>query len=169
MIKFVQALVEELSGASYKNRFALITFSTNVRLVFSFGRYRELRVINHVLSHTRYTPGSTNTAGGLATALDIFKPQYGARNDAEDIVILITDGESNMHKEDTIPNAAALKEMGARILALGIGLSDYSEISQIASEETDVFRVDTFSELSSIKSSILSRSCDSRRRSTNET
>jgi hypothetical protein len=44
------------------------------------------------VSSTRYTAGSTNTAGGLRTAWEVFNSGLGGRQSAEDIVI---DEESN--------------------------------------------------------------------------
>jgi len=160
MVNFVKALVEELAGASSNNRFGLITYSTNVRLVFSLGRYTSAAMIGHAVSHSRYTPGSTNTAGGLRTALDILTNSYGGRRDAEDIVILITDGKSNVNEDDTIPSANDLKNGGARILTIAVGMSDYTEINQIASSPDAIFKVNGYHVLHEVKHDILESSCN---------
>ncbi|XP_021375359.1 uncharacterized protein LOC110464458 isoform X7 [Mizuhopecten yessoensis] len=159
MLDFVKALVEELAGASFNNRFGMIVYSTEVRLIFSLGRYKNAATIGNSVGSTRYYPGSTNTAGGLRTALEILTNAYGARRDAEDIVILITDGQSNVNSHDTIPAAEELKGTGARVLTIGIGLTDYSEVAQIASTPEDVFKVSSYNVLHDIKTDILDSSC----------
>ncbi|XP_033728441.1 uncharacterized protein LOC117317678 isoform X2 [Pecten maximus] len=160
MLDFVKALVEELAGASFNNRFGLIVYSTEVRLIFSLGRYKDAATIGNAVGGTRYYPGSTNTAGGLRTALEILTNAYGARRDAEDVVILITDGQSNVNSHDTIPAAEELKGTGARVLTIGVGLTDYSEVAQIASTPEDVFKVSRYNLLLDIKTDILDSSCD---------
>lgn len=159
MLDFVKALVEELAGASFNNRFGMIVYSTEVRLIFSLGRYSNAGTILNAVGGTRYYPGSTNTAGGLRTALEILSNHYGARRSADDIVILITDGQSNVNSHDTIPAAEELKATGARVLTIGVGLTDYSEVGQIASTSEDVFKVSGFNVLKDIKTDILDSSC----------
>lgn len=159
MLDFVKALVEELAGASFNNRFGMIVYSTEVRLIFSLGRYRDAATIGNAVGGTRYYPGSTNTASGLRTALEILTNAYGARRDADDVVILITDGYSNVNSHDTIPAAEELKSTGARVLTIAVGLSDYSEVSQIASTPEDVFKVSSYNVLHDIKHDILDSSC----------
>lgn len=157
MLDFVNALVEEMGSASNEHRFALITYSTQVRLVFSLGRYSNGDV-GRVISTTRYKAGSTNTAGGLRTAADVLK-MNGGRSSAEDIVILLTDGQSNLNSRDTIPSAEALKQKGVKVITVGIKISDTDEIKAIASSEKEVFIAETFQSLKDIKQEISENSC----------
>ncbi|CAC5417435.1 unnamed protein product [Mytilus coruscus] len=157
MLDFVRALVEEIAGTSNEHRFALITYSTRVNLVFSLGRYSNGNV-GKVISTTRYKAGSTNTAGGLRTAADVLK-MNGGRSSAEDIVILLTDGQSNLNSRDTIPSAEALKQKGVKVITVGIKITDTDEIKAIASSEKEVFIAKDFQSLTDIKQEISENSC----------
>lgn len=159
MLNFVKALVEELSAPGTNNRFGLVTYSTEPNLIFSLGRYPDPGTVSTAVATTRYTPGSTNTAGGLRTAMEIFTNNYGNRRDAEDVVILITDGESNVQAYNTIPTADELKRNSIKILSIGIGISNSDEITRIASSTDDVFQVGGFASLTEVKTDILDTSC----------
>lgn len=141
-------------------RFALITYSTNVRLIFSFSRYTTKALVLDAISTTQYVSGSTNTAEALAAAEEMFSsPAYGDRSDAENVAILLTDGQSNIFPENTIPSANRLKATGTKVIAIGIGLTNYDEISQIASGPKDVFKVQGFDVLGDVKAEIIGSSC----------
>lgn len=158
-LKFIYEIIEELSTKGSYNRFALITFSDEVQIVFSLGRYNDFKIIQNAVKYTRYRPGSTNTADALRVAEEISVPSYGDRKDAENIVFLITDGESNVREHDTIPAAQAVKGLGARIITIGVNLNNMTEVEAIASSKDDVYRVGSFPDLEGIKEDILARSC----------
>ena len=69
---------------------------------------------------------------------------YGQRPSADDVVILMTDGESNINYWDTVPAASDLKAMGAKVVVVGISIQNDTEIKAIASTKEDVHRVRTF-------------------------
>lgn len=160
MLDFVRALVEEIGSTSNEHKFALITYSTEVHLIFSFGRYRNNGEVGKAIATTRYTAGSTNTAGGLRTACEVFNGgEYGGRRAAEDVVILLTDGQSNVNSHDTIPAAEALKQKGIKVITVGINIQDTAEIKAIASSDNDVFLAESFKSLQDIKQDISDNSC----------
>ncbi|XP_025106489.1 collagen alpha-3(VI) chain-like isoform X11 [Pomacea canaliculata] len=159
MIEYVKALVKDLTGGGQDHRFSLITYSTEVKTIFSFNRYPQPQQVLDAISTTRYTPGSTNTAGGLRQAREMFQPSFGDRPSADNLVILLTDGQSNVNFYDTIPSARDLKSDGVTIIGIGIGLSNADELNAIASGPTDVFQVATFEALDDIKAEIVSGSC----------
>ncbi|KAL3854733.1 hypothetical protein ACJMK2_013983 [Sinanodonta woodiana] len=158
-LEFVSSVVEELSRGGSDNRYAMITFSNDVQLVFSLGRYSSAGTILNAIKYTRYRPGSTNTAGGLRTALEISSPEYGDRKDVDNIVILVADGQSNVNTEDTIPAADDLKKTGAKIITIGVGLSNYQELESIGSGAENVYKVTTYNVLGDVKADILENSC----------
>lgn len=86
----------------------------------------------------------------------MFQPSFGDRPSADNLVILLTDGQSNVNFYDTIPSARDLKSDGVTIIGIGIGLSNADELNAIASGPTDVFQVATFEALDEIKAEIVS-------------
>ncbi|KAK3083543.1 hypothetical protein FSP39_025167 [Pinctada imbricata] len=159
MLDFVQALLEELSSGNNRNKFAMVTYSTDVNLIFSFSRYSDTSSLTSAVSTVRYTPGSTNTAGGLRSAFELLQGNYGSRRSAEDIVVLLTDGQSNVNSYDTVPAAETLKASGAHIIGIGIGLSDATELNNVVSGTDDVFQASSFETLKTVKADIVSNTC----------
>ncbi|KAK3599021.1 hypothetical protein CHS0354_012500 [Potamilus streckersoni] len=158
-LEFVSSVVEELSRGGSDNRYAMITFSNDVQIVFSLGRYSSAGIVLNAIKYTRYRPGSTNTAGGLRTVLEISSPEYGDRKDVDNIVMLVADGQSNVNTQDTIPAADDLKKTGAKIITIGVGLSNYNELESISSGSENVYKVNTYNLLGDVKADILENSC----------
>lgn len=158
-LNFVSSIVEEFSGKDSYNRFSLITFGSDVQIVFSLGRYTRFPILSNAIRHARYRPGNTNTAGALRTAEEISTRDLGDRSDAENIIFMLVDGNGNVNENDTLAAAEDLKNAGARIITLAINMQDYAEVSQIASGEQDVFRVNSYNDLPSILDDIILTTC----------
>ena len=63
------------------------------------------------------------------------------------ILVLITDGYANVDEQNTIPNAAALKDEKVTIYSVGVGSSAYKkELIDIAGSEGKVFFLEDFDE-----------------------
>ena len=77
----------------------------------------------HIMSNfsfrgAKYDGGTTNTADGLLYAYQQqFTSNNGDRQNVQNIIIIITDGRSNVNPERTIPNAQAAKDRGITIYA----------------------------------------------------
>ena len=85
----------------------------------------------------------------------MFQPGFGERRTAQNVVILLTDGQSNINFYDTIPAATDLKSDGTKVIGIGIGLTNADELNAIASGSGDVFQVATFDALENIKAEIV--------------
>lgn len=157
-LKFISALIEEISVEGVSNEYGFVTFNSNVRLVFSLGRYKDVETVLNAIVTSRYTPGATNTAGALRTAIELYGPHYGNRADAENIVILITDGLSNVKEYDTIPAAEELRQM-AHVMVIGVGVTNTTEIDSIGSSPDNIYKVDSYMFLDTLKSNILGSLC----------
>ncbi|XP_060566778.1 uncharacterized protein LOC132725621 isoform X26 [Ruditapes philippinarum] len=158
-LNFIASIAEEFSGEGSYNRFSLMTFSDDVQIVFSLGRYTRLPVLMNAIKFARYRPGKTNTAAAFRTVSEISVDALGDRNDAENIIFVITDGDGNVDEETTVDAAKALKDDGARIIPIAVNMNDYTEIEQIASNRNDIFKVSTFNDLESILDDIVVTTC----------
>ncbi|GAB1610762.1 hypothetical protein Ahia01_001362700 [Argonauta hians] len=157
MLAFTSKLVDDLADRNM--RYALITYSNDATLVFSFSRYKDAGSVASIIKRTPYKPGSTNTASALANAADIFSPDYGSRVNSEKVVILITDGMSNVNDHLTIPNAQMLKARVDKVMAIGVGLDNMAEINQIASSDRFVYTVQDFTLLTDVENDIVGGTC----------
>ncbi len=78
------------------------------------------------------------------------------------VAVVITDGQSNVNREMTIPTATALRESGATVYAVGVGSSiNMAELDAIASSPDNVrllTRFDT-TEFDGLRSRITNDAC----------
>ena len=85
----------------------------------------------------------------------------GDRAWAPNIALVITDGESNVQEQQTIPKANQAKRNGVRIIAVGVtDQIDFNELTGIASDpRNDVFNVTDFRALNNILNQLLITLC----------
>ena len=163
---FSSSLVEKLYSISRNNRFALMTFNSEVKVAFSFGRFTDLLGLTNSIRGVRYRPGDTNTALALRTAHGLLQNDYGARRSAKNVVILITDEASNINATETIPAARELKDAGTRVIALGIaldtaGVSAAQEIKDIASaDDKALIKLNSYGALKGRESDVINQICE---------
>jgi len=157
--EFVSSIIEEFSSKDSHNRFALLTYSDEVQIVFSLGRYRDLAVYQNAVKYARYRPGNTNVAGALRVVDELSAEDLGDRHDAENIVYVITDGNGNVNEEDTVLAADELKTKGARIIPIAVNMKDYTEVESIASSRSEVFKPPSYSTLDTILDGIVKTTC----------
>lgn len=77
-------------------------------------------------------------------------------------MILITDGNSNINSQDTIPEALRLREQGVHIIVVAIDYSgemNRQEMDAVASQPAaqNVFWVNDYSDLSGVEGAIFAK------------
>ncbi|GFS14306.1 collagen alpha-1(XII) chain [Elysia marginata] len=104
---------------------------------------------------------NTDTHKALETALrNSFRSEKGGRYGAVKIVMVITDGRSNMPTE-TENMANEVRKMGAMIISIGIGNDvDPDELRKISANSSNVFRAENFDVLDTIAETVERRTCD---------
>ena len=144
-------------------RVGIVIYSTRVFIQFQMSDYiGNKRGVYQAIDKIPYEYGSTNTYGGLNTMrTQMFLPETGDRPDVDNVVILITDGVSNINARRTIPEAEKARDQGIRIYVIGIGLTDTKEIDGIASRPLDEnrFTVQEFSELQDMRQKVFGSIC----------
>lgn len=116
-------------------RFAAISYSTTATRRFDFIRKDEaIKKLNY--TQIPYEGGKTNTQDALdkSTKL-ILNPRNGARRGISKRVLIITDGQSNIHKNKTLYRAFQLKNAGAQVFVIAVGeyIKGINEIVSLAS------------------------------------
>lgn len=151
-------------------RIGAVSFSTSVETEFFLNTYlnSSSAVRKHFKQDLKYLAGATNTAGALSRARNaLFQKDKGDREDVDNFVIIITDGQSNIDSADTIPFAQNLKDDGVIIFGIGIGReveSDPAEIRGIVSAPADDFMMmlDDYNSLLTLKDKIFTKICPSK-------
>jgi len=63
---------------------------------------------------------------------ETFAPSSGAREGAEDVLVLITDGRSNVQRQMTQQRAAELRQSGVTVYVIAVNDADVAEARGIA-------------------------------------
>ena len=88
--------------------FNLDTYSTKVEVLLAVDRIR-------------YLGQNTNTTGAFRLArLQVLEPAYRRRPEARRVVVLITDGSPTHDVDQLDSEVAAVKALGATVVALGV-------------------------------------------------
>ena len=73
------------------------------------------------MDRIRYLGENTNTTGGLKVArLEVFGSGYDQRQNADRVIVLITDGVPTYDADKLDDEVAAVKAAGIRLVALGV-------------------------------------------------
>jgi hypothetical protein len=147
-----------------ETRVAIINFGTNVQVVGNFLQFEDKNMLLNTISSINYLNSNTNTAGALAEAdNNILQESAGMRpfdKGVSKVVIVLTDGASNVNAAMTIPNANKIKNRGINIISVGIGNQlNQQELEGIASTIDDVYNVNDFDKIGLILEGLVKSAC----------
>ncbi|CAG2240336.1 COL6A [Mytilus edulis] len=140
----------------------IVSYSTGVHIEFQMNDYCTSQDIMDAIDAIPYRYGSTNTADGLRTMRSqMFTSRNGDRDGVPNVVIILTDGVSNINSRRTIPEAEQARAAGIHIYAVGIGLRDTRELDAMASEPAseNSFNVQSFDELAVLSDQVFQTFC----------
>ncbi len=150
---------EKLSGKD-GTRFGLSTFQSVYRSHFYLSSYTSqsayLSAINRV---SKYSGGTRLGAALLRILTDQFSEGRGLRPEVDGIpriLIVLTDGKS--HDNVSIP-AKNVRDENIVIYAIGIGSYNDEQLKEIASSQSHVHELSSFTELEKFISTITSSTC----------
>ena len=141
----LEALKIGIEKSDFRTNFAATKFSYEASLLFKFtSPYQAIRKLTNV----PHSGGLTNTQDALRMAReDLFRnPSSGHRSGAHRVAVLLTDGNSNVKRDQTVPQANLLKGIGTEIFVIAVGYygdSGLQEMMNISSHpyQNHFFRV----------------------------
>merc|ERR1719367_2272180 len=140
MKKFVKDFILEADVDGGKVKVGMVVYSTADHVEFYMNDYASRAEVERAIDEIVYRQGNTNTADGIATMRDeLFASGNGERPGVPNVAIVVTDGQSNINRPRTIPEAEQARSQNIKIYAVGIGLKDTSEIDGIASKPVDEY------------------------------
>ncbi|XP_015995740.2 collagen alpha-4(VI) chain isoform X4 [Rousettus aegyptiacus] len=158
---FLHSVVLGLDISSDQVRVGLAQYNDNIYPAFQLNQYPLKSVVLEHIQNLPYRTGGTNTGN----ALEFIRTNYlteaagsRAKDRVPQIVILVTDGESN----DEVQEAAdRLKEDGVVVYVVGVNVQDVQELQKIASEpfEKFLFNTENFNILQDVSGGILQTLC----------
>ncbi|XP_019522691.1 PREDICTED: collagen alpha-4(VI) chain-like [Hipposideros armiger] len=158
---FLRSVVLGLDISSDQVRVGLAQYNDNIYPAFQLNQHPLKSVVLEQIQNLPYRTGGTNTG----SALEFIRTNYlteaagsRAKDRVPQIVILVTDGESN----DEVQEAAdRLKEDGIVVYVVGINVQDVQELQKVASEpfEKYLFNIENFNILQDVSGGILQTLC----------
>lgn len=159
-------LVKQLSigSGSTQTQVGCVIFGNSASSVFYLNNYMTQEDVVAAIMGMRYLSQDTNTQQGLVEMQDVqFTAANGDRAGSRNIAIVLTDGESKVNPEKTIPEAERARASGIDILSIGIGSSiNEDELRRMSSEPQQKnlnYFLSSFAELSTISNVIISEAC----------
>jgi hypothetical protein len=163
---FMVDIVSRLTIGTSDTQIGVVLFSNNAENVFYLNSFSNGGDVTNAIQQLPYLDGSTNTQAGILKMLsEQFVVSRGDRSGAQNVAIVITDGESTVNPENTIPAAMQARNADVSIFSIGIGdRINEAELRLMSSvpqaRDTNYFLSPTFDALSSISSAIATGACN---------
>jgi len=120
-MNLTRSIVNGLNFAGGRTRVALVTYGDNALIRFKLNEYSDKVSVLNAIAFTQ-EKGRTNTAGGIEKAVtEVYTARDGDRAGDEDVMIVVTDGQSNVNEDDTVKMADEARKSGITVYAIGIG------------------------------------------------
>lgn len=140
--KGLSALQDLVSKSRNDTNYAAITFATRTIIQFNFTSSVEAA---GKLRGLKRSGGKTNTQAALKRCQQMYVgDQYGARQGSFRRILVVTDGQSNIKRDETVPSAFQLKVLGIEVFVIAVGeyLEGIQEMVQMASStDAHMYRV----------------------------
>ncbi|XP_067326315.1 collagen alpha-4(VI) chain-like [Anolis sagrei] len=158
---FLYTLVSSLHISQDQIRIGLAQYSDDIFMEFFLNQYSLKNDILEQIQNLPFRRGSTYTGAALNSIMEgYFIESAGSRaqENTPQILILLTDGESN---DDVKVPASKLRARGISLYVVGIGVQDTAELKEIASRPFNkfLFNIDNFDILEELTSSLLQTVC----------
>lgn len=161
-LEFLENIAGALDVGPFLNqsRIGVISFSDEPRLEFTLNQYTEKSELIDAIRRINYLSGGTNTAAAIQLALKtMFNKESGAREEAKNVIIVFTDGESFSESETKV-SAQKAREMGIFVLAIGVGVNvNVKELNLITGNPDHVYQVLKFEDLRDITETLINKTC----------
>lgn len=156
---FVSSFVNALTIGPSNVQVGVITFSTTARVNFDLNDHRTKSTVVSAINGISYLQGSTHTDLGLNLAWTKVFNQLGDRPDAQNILYVLTDGQSS-NPAATAVQAGQVRDNNIKTYAIGIGTNvRRPELNSIAMNSAYVIQVSDFSNLQTITAKLRNDLC----------
>lgn len=159
---FIQDVVRSLTIGPNAVQVGYVGFSNSVKHWFFFSDHTDKTSLIEAIGKVGFRTGGTDIAKALQEAyIQHFRgPNVGARDTAEKVLVLITDGNS--------PNTGSISQMirdaDIKILCVGLpGTVKLQQLIDIAGDSRNVLNVASFTKLEDIKENLIAKTCKATR------
>lgn len=161
IVQFTRLVVEGLPMGSNRARVALVSYSDTSSIQFFLNTYQSKQEVLNAIAF-RISGGRTNTQDAIKkTYQDVFSSSRGDRGGVPNVMVVVTDGGSNIQQSNTIREANNARNRGIEIFAVAIGEADMSEVNSIAQDPDSehVVQIKSTNDVASAANQLLSWLC----------
>lgn len=164
-IQFTKRVITGMDMNFGRARVGVVTFGDDANLEFNLNTYSDKQ---EILTAIAFVPnrGRTNTQDAIRmTRSDVFTQSRGDRRGVPNIAVLVTDGYSNVQRDNTVPEADRAKRDDIAMYVVAVGDSvDVGEVNAIAgtsvtSPDNYVFRVRDDSDIDDVADELAQELC----------
>ena len=161
MLEFVKTFAKSYAIGPLNVQMGAITYSTHAHEYIKLKDNLNQQSLINAINRLPYQSGTTHTAEALLGALNSsFTPKHGDRDSVTDIMIVITDGQSQ-NPRATAAAANKVHQAGVKVFAIGIGNHVMqTELNNIASDTNHVFHVSNFDSLHLLLDELRNKTCE---------
>lgn len=150
VLDFTVAMVNTLDVAPEAAQVALVLFGNFGYVQFSFGNFNSSQEIMDFIRAIDCKAENTNTTGGLRVARTEVFSSAGDRPDAENIIVMVTDGQPNREVEELPGEIANLAAADIKLIAIGTGDANEIFLETLVVSPEDYFFILDFPGLAQI-------------------
>lgn len=156
---FVVSFVNALTIGPSNVQIGVIDFSTTATVNFKLNDHRTKATVVSAINRISYVQGSTHTDLGLNLAWTNVFNQVGDRPDAQNILYVLTDGQSSSPAA-TVLQANEVRNNNIKTYAIGIGSRVVkAELDSIATTRDYAIQVADFSNLQTLTTKLRNDLC----------
>ena len=157
---FVAHFAQSFDIGPNKVQIGVVTFANSPHNEFNLNTYHNKHDLITAINKIHYSSGGTQTDTALSyVAANSFKAQAGDRPGVANILIVMTDGQSN-NPTKTTQEADKVHKQNIKVFAIGIGSGvRQAELGHIASDSHHVFQVQNFDALNTLQAELKRTAC----------
>ncbi|XP_019614795.1 PREDICTED: IgGFc-binding protein-like [Branchiostoma belcheri] len=158
--QFILKLAAGFEIGPGKARIGVYQFAKDMQTEFKMNQYNNRAALLGAIRKIEYMNKLwTRTGQSLKAVYNEFTKANGARDDAEKIIILVTDGKATDQVREP---AQYVKNKGAHVFTVGVAKYKLSELQLIASNNDYVATADDFEDLDRIRDKVLEVVCNAK-------
>ncbi|XP_053350352.1 collagen alpha-6(VI) chain-like [Clarias gariepinus] len=158
MKKFMNTIISKSVIGKDSVQFGVVQFSSDLHAEFSLNTFSNKHEMQQTIDDMKQRVGRTMTGNALRFVTEYFDPHQGGRPSTPQILIVITDGES----QDAVAQPAqTLRDKGITIYSIGVRNANSTQLREISGTQDKVYLERNFDALDSLYKDVLLKICTS--------
>ncbi|XP_060778334.1 collagen alpha-6(VI) chain-like isoform X3 [Neoarius graeffei] len=158
MKKFMNTIISKSIIGKDSVQVGVVQFSSHSKAEFALNTFSDKHQMQQAINNTQQLRSGTMTGSALQFVATYFNPPEGGRPSTPQILIVITDGES----QDAVAQPAKLlREKGITIYSIGVLNANRTQLREISGTQDNVYIERDFDSLDFLDKDLLLKICTS--------